>query len=160
FFAGFSGAIRDSSRNRHSQFRLVLLCTGEDLRPNRAGSRCVERRHHFTGNGVEDRMSNARIWSFVAAIMMVGTAVPGWAEEGVSTGGVADPAAAVLPGVGITLTGAGIMGERTAASDEQGGFRFTLLPSGSYNLKFELPGFKTLIREGIQISAGFTATIN
>src|SRR5262249_46931055 len=35
-----------------------------------------------------------------------------------------------------------------------------LLPAGTYALKFELPGFKTLIREELQITAGFAATVN
>ena len=45
-------------------------------------------------------------------------------------------------------------------SDEQGGYRFHFLPPGTYTLKFELPGFRVLAREGIQMTAGFTATLN
>jgi hypothetical protein len=45
-------------------------------------------------------------------------------------------------------------------SDEQGSYRVGLLPPGTYSVKYELPGFKTLVRQGIQISAGFTATLN
>ena len=35
-----------------------------------------------------------------------------------------------------------------------------LVPPGMYSLKFELPSFTTLLRQDIQMSAGFTATIN
>ena len=35
-----------------------------------------------------------------------------------------------------------------------------MLPPGSYTVKVELPGFSTVIREGIQMTAGFTSTIN
>src|SRR5205807_1057845 len=39
-------------------------------------------------------------------------------------------------------------------------YRFPALPPGTYNLQFELPGFNTLKREGIQIAMGFTAAVN
>jgi len=52
------------------------------------------------------------------------------------------------------------MGTRTALSDETGTYRIGLLPPGVFTVKYELPGFKTVVRERIQMSAGFTATIN
>jgi hypothetical protein len=98
---------------------------------------------------------------FAAVLLAVPMmAVPGWAQDGVITGRISDPSDAVLPGVTIRLTSPAVMGERTQISDERGNYRFTLLPPGSYSLKFELPSFRTLVREGIQMSAGFTATIN
>lgn len=60
----------------------------------------------------------------------------------------------------MTLTSDAVMGVRAQVSDDRGAYRFNLLPPGAYILKFELPGFKTLVREAIQMSAGFTATIN
>ncbi len=87
-------------------------------------------------------------------------AIACWAQDGVITGRVTDTSGAVLPGVGITLTSPGVMGNRTVVSDEQGGYRFNFLPPGTYSLKFELPGFRVLLREGIQMTAGFTSTLN
>ena len=52
------------------------------------------------------------------------------------------------------------MGVRDVITDEQGGYRFDFLPPGVYALKFELPGFRALVREGIQMTAGFTSTFN
>src|SRR3989441_1086930 len=84
-----------------------------------------------------------------------------WAQQdGVITGKITDGSGAVLPGVGLELTGPAVMGTRTAVSDETGTYRFGLVPPGVFTVKYELPGFKTLVREGIQASAGFTATIN
>jgi len=81
-------------------------------------------------------------------------------QDGIITGKIADISGAVLPGVSVTVTGEQVMGQRTVVSDEAGNYRVTLLPPGVYSVKYELPGFKTLLREGIQMSAGFAATIN
>src|SRR5437870_13129761 len=93
----------------------------------------------------------------LAILAMASTA---WAQNGVITGKVTDTSSAVLPGVGLSLTSPAVMGTRTAVTDEQGGYRFDFLPPGAYNVKFDLPGFRTLVREGIQMTAGFTATLN
>ena len=85
-----------------------------------------------------------------------------WAQQdGTVTGKISDSSGAVLPGVGITLASPQLLGgQRTLVSDEQGNYRAGLLPPGVYSVKYELPGFKSFLREGIQVSAGFTATIN
>jgi hypothetical protein len=64
-----------------------------------------------------------------------------------------------VPGVLITVTGDKI-GTRTTISTEQGNFRFLALPVGSYEMKFELEGFKTVIRKGIELALGQTVTLN
>ncbi len=85
----------------------------------------------------------------------------GWAQQdGTITGKVTDSSGAILPGVSLTLTSPQVMGQRTAITDETGGYRFGLLPPGLYSVKYELPGFKILERTGIQMSAGFVATLN
>ena len=35
-----------------------------------------------------------------------------------------------------------------------------MIPIGTYSVKFELPGFKTVVREGIVVNIGFTAQVN
>src|SRR5687767_1087540 len=96
----------------------------------------------------------------VAALFTWLAAEPCWAQDGVITGRITDSSGAVLPGVNLSLSGTSIMGVRTAVSDEQGGYRFGLLPPGAYALKLELQGFNTVAREGIQLTAGFTSTLN
>ena len=39
-------------------------------------------------------------------------------------------------------------------------YRFVAVPPGEYVLSFELPGFATVKREGVRLTANFTATIN
>ena len=99
------------------------------------------------------------IWIALCLALMSTTL---WAQQdGTVTGKISDSSGAVLPGVGITLASPQLLGgQRTLVSDEQGNYRAGLLPPGVYSVKYELPGFKSLLREGIQVSAGFTATIN
>jgi len=65
----------------------------------------------------------------------------------------------VLPGVGITLSGE-IIGEITTTSSEHGNFRFLKLSPGKYELKFDLEGFKTIIRKNIRTFVGKNITLN
>ncbi len=75
-------------------------------------------------------------------------------------GVVKDAQGLVLPGASVTLTGATLMGRRTATSDVDGSYRFPALPAGSYDLTFELSGFQTLRREGVIVTSGSTFTID
>jgi hypothetical protein len=104
-------------------------------------------------------MSNLRRIAVAAWLVLI-VAVPCWAQEGVITGRVTDASGAVLPGVDLTLTSTAVMGLRSAVTDQQGAYRFGLLPPGTYTLKFGLPGFATVVREGIQLTAGFTSSLN
>lgn len=82
------------------------------------------------------------------------------ATTGAINGTVTDSTGGVLPGVAITVTGAAQMGARAMTSDERGAYRFQNLPPGDYTLAFELAGFQTIVREGVQVPVAFTATVN
>ena len=107
-------------------------------------------------------MTVALRYFVVSVLVLVVLVVPMRAQQGTGTitGRASDASGAVIPGVTVTLTSPAVMGTRESITDERGSYRFDQLPLGTYTLKFELPGFATLIREGIQITAGFTATIN
>jgi hypothetical protein len=64
-----------------------------------------------------------------------------------------------IPGVMVTLTGDKI-GKKTTISSDQGNFRFLALPPGNYELKFELEGFKTVLRKGVELRLGKSVTLN
>src|SRR5437899_12766 len=96
----------------------------------------------------------------VAVLVVLVGAATCRAQDGVITGRVNDASGAPLPGVGATLTSTSVMGIRSVVTDDQGGYRFGLLPPGAYTVKFELAGFGTIVREGIQLTAGFTSTLN
>jgi hypothetical protein len=95
-----------------------------------------------------------------AVCLVLVAAATGWAQNAVITGKVADTSGGALPGVDVTLTSTALLGARNAVSDEQGSYRFELLPPGDYTLRFQLQGFGIIVREGVQLTPGFTANLN
>ena len=81
----------------------------------------------------------------------------GASSTGTIQGRVIDAQGAVLPGVTVTANSPALLQPQTTVSSETGNYRFPAVPPGVYSLSFELPGFNTLQRDGIQISLGFTA---
>jgi len=67
-------------------------------------------------------------------------------------GTVVLPDGSAVPGVSVTLS-ADVLGTKTTVTSEEGNFRFVRLLPGNYELKFELEGFKTVIRRGIRLYA-------
>ena len=75
-------------------------------------------------------------------------------DYGAVKGTVTDSEGNPLPGVNVTLTGSKTP-PRTTVTSEKGNFRFLNLPVASdYTVKFELLGFKTILREKQVISYG------
>src|SRR5215468_3488475 len=69
------------------------------------------------------------------------------------TGIVSDSSGAVLPGVTVEARSPALIEQvRSAVTDENGRYRIVDLRPGAYNVTFMLPGFSTVIREGIQLS--------
>jgi len=79
---------------------------------------------------------------------------------GTITGRVEDSSSARIPGVSIGITSPAIQGQRDTVTDEGGNYRFANLPIGTYTVKFELPGFKTIVRQDIIVQGGVTVTLN
>ena len=76
-------------------------------------------------------------------------------------GMVADATGGVLPGVTVEASSPALIERvRTAVTDGQGLFRIIDLRPGTYTVTFTLPGFSTVIREGIVLTSDFTAQIN
>src|SRR6266705_4108394 len=83
------------------------------------------------------------------------------AETGNIVGIVRDTAGAVIPGVSVEAASPALIEKaRTTVSDEQGRYRIGDLRPGLYTVTFTLPGFSALRREGIELTTGFTATVN
>lgn len=76
------------------------------------------------------------------------------------TGKVTDDSGAVLPGVSVTLRGPSLIQPLVAVTSENGTYQFPRIEVGTYSVRFELPGFKTVVRENVRVTLGFTAEIN
>ncbi|MGH9333966.1 MAG: carboxypeptidase regulatory-like domain-containing protein, partial [Vicinamibacteria bacterium] len=102
------------------------------------------------------------------------TAVLGWcsfllvsalarAQLSVGTveGLIRDESGGVLPGVQVVANSPQlIQKDLTVYSNEQGYYRLTELPPGTYSLNYNLQGFQTIKREGIILLGGQTLTID
>lgn len=97
-------------------------------------------------------------------IWLVALAGPAFAQSqainGTIEGVVRDTSGAVLPGVTVTVTNAGTGVERVSVTGGTGTYRAAILPLGTYRVKAELQGFKTMERAGLVLSAGMTAVVN
>ena len=76
------------------------------------------------------------------------------------SGQVTDNTGGVLPGVTVEVTSAALGAPQVAFTNGAGLYSVVQLPLGSYTVTFTLPGFSTVVRDGITIGAGFTATID
>ncbi len=74
-------------------------------------------------------------------------------------GTVVLPDGSTIPGVTVTLTdNTGV--KQTTVTSEEGNFRFLRNAPGEYELRFELEGFKTVIRKGIRLYLGKNVNLN
>src|SRR5262245_2949736 len=67
------------------------------------------------------------------------------ASTGALTGTVTDPSGAVVPNATIALRNHGTEETRTAITNPDGLYRFSLLPAGEYELTVEAVGFAPLV---------------
>ena len=96
----------------------------------------------------------------LASLMLL--APSAWAQQASSIAGVArDTSGAVLPGVTVEAASPALIEKvRVVATNSEGRYNITELRPGTYVVTFTLTGFNTFKREGIILTAGFTATVN
>lgn len=99
--------------------------------------------------------------------IVLGLACVLWASSGRAqqasgiAGAVRDISGAALPGVTVEAASSALIEKvRTVVTDGEGRFNLTDLRPGAYAITFTLAGFRTLKRDGVELSAGFTATVN
>ena len=82
------------------------------------------------------------------------------AVNGSIEGVVRDGTGAVLPGVTVSVANLDTGQQRSATTSSGGQYRAVLLSLGTYRVKAEMQGFKTVERTGVTLSAGQTAVID
>src|SRR5436190_7272864 len=76
-------------------------------------------------------------------------------------GTISDNSGATLPGVTVILTSPVLqVTEMEKVTETDGSYRFVELPVGTYRLSYGLEGFGAVVREGIRLTAGFTARVD
>jgi len=88
--------------------------------------------------------SISRMVTIAASLLVLAAwAMAQTADTGALTGTVTDPAGASIPNVSVTAINEGSGQERTAVTGSDGSFTLTLLPPGTYRVRFSARGFKT-----------------
>ena len=105
------------------------------------------------------RAGLARVVFILVGILFLTQAAS--AQDAGIGGVVSDDTGGVLPGVTVTAASPVLIeGQRIAISDGEGRYAIPGLLPGSYDVTFSLPGFNQILREGIELTAGFTANVN
>src|SRR5713226_3928611 len=105
-----------------------------------------------------------RGWSFLSAFLALLLVAPALAHaQGTSgiAGVVKDTTGAVMPGVTVEASSPALIERvRSVVTDSEGQYKILDLRPGTYSVTFALVGFSTVKRDGIELSAGFTGSVN
>src|SRR5262245_17866106 len=94
-------------------------------------------------------------------LLLVPRAVSAQQTSGVIAGQVRDSTGGVLPGVTVEVASPALIERiRSAGTGDDGQYRVVELRPGTYTVTFTLGGFGKLVRENVQLTSGFTATVN
>lgn len=106
------------------------------------------------------RRSASRPLAAMAMVLLAVTTASAQIGGGIS-GTVRDSSGAVLPGVTVEVSSSVLIeGSRSTITNGNGQYQVIDLRPGDYAVTFALAGFRTVKREGIRLTAAFTATIN
>jgi hypothetical protein len=89
-------------------------------------------------------------------------AAPSLAQEARATlsGTITDPSGSSMVGAQVRITNLETGIVLSAQSNEVGQYRLLFINPGAYRLSVEMPGFRTFVREGIQLTLGQAATLD
>jgi len=97
-------------------------------------------------------MRSVRSWLLIAvALLAVAGVATAQTTNGTISGHVADAQGLALPGVTVNATSPNLQGVRTAVTSANGDYVLPLLPSGNYQITFELSGFE-LVRKSVALA--------
>ena len=105
-------------------------------------------------------MIRSATWSVLAGSMLgaialaAPAALPAQDTGGQLLGRVESSDGNPLAGVLVTVSGTSLLGSRAVATGPTGSFRFTRLPGGTYLVKLELIGYRTVVFEDVRVALG------
>lgn len=98
-----------------------------------------------------------------ASILLAAAALastPASAQDGAIAGRVLDTAGGVLPGVSVQAIGSTPGEPRLEVTDLDGRYRIADLAADTYTVLFTLPGFRSVVRDGIDFGVSLAATVD
>src|SRR4051812_15342578 len=111
---------------------------------------------------MEECMTTRR--AVIVAVLSAGMFVASstaFAQNAQIAGVVRDSSGALLPGVSIEAASPALIEKsRTVFTDGAGQYRVISLSPGTYTVTFTLPGFRSVVRQGVVLTAEFTANVD
>src|SRR6266849_8455002 len=104
-------------------------------------------------------MSNRCLSSALCIVLVCSLAALGQTQAGIS-GVIHDPTGAVIPGVTVTVTNPATNFSRSAITNEAGVYNLPGLQPGRYNIKVELPGFRTITQNDVELQIQQSARLD
>ncbi len=94
-----------------------------------------------------------RLTRVLVLILAVAVSLAAQTTSAQISGIVVDPSASVVVGAKVTVQNQATLDARTATTNETGGFVFPALPPGTYRIRAEAAGFRTVEQAGIILTA-------
>ncbi len=107
----------------------------------------------------------ARKFGFIAVLFaLVSVLAPRMAQAQIQTGSIlvkaTDQQGAIVPGATVSITSPVLPTPLTGVTDSAGVYRFPSLTVGLYSVRVSLQGFKTSVRDGLQVLQGQTISVD
>jgi hypothetical protein len=80
--------------------------------------------------------------------------------KGSISGTATDPNGAVIPGATVKATNTDTGAELKTTTNNEGVFRFSLIPAGNYRVEITASGFQTVVQNGVVVVAGRDSGLN
>src|SRR6058998_1289908 len=104
-------------------------------------------------------MRNRCLWSLLCILVLSVLPAMGQTQASIS-GVIRDASGAVIPGATVTVTNPATNFVRSVISNEAGVYNFPGLQPGKYNLKVELPGFRTITQNDVELQIQQSARLD
>ena len=101
------------------------------------------------------------VWTSALLLALSSAALAQQVQRGSIGGTINDTTGGTLPGVTVTVTSPALqVPSLVQVSNERGEYAVPDLPLGTFRVSYELPGFATMVREGVVLTSGFRARID
>src|SRR5216683_6815961 len=104
--------------------------------------------------------SNGRTRLFVLGCVLIANQAAFAQTFGAISGDTRDASGGVVAGAIVTAVNLGTNASRTITTNEAGGYSFPSLPPGTYALKVAKAGFKTVVRNPIELQVQQAARVD
>ena len=101
-----------------------------------------------------------RLGQLIAVAVLAGRLLYGQAITGSLLGTVTDTSAAVVPAATVTITETNTNLTRSAPTNANGNFAFPSLEPGVYRMRVEHEGFRSTVRDGVEVQVNSTVRID